>query len=322
MRHFFKLAGFVVAFLLITINFPAQQKDESAISQNRAEIYSKAYGNRKNPPVIFIHGGPRGNSTLFEGTTAQKLADQGFYVMVYDRCGEGRSIDTTATFTYQEAINDLKELYKTYNISKANIIAHSFGGLVATLFAEQNPEKVSSLILAGALFSQQETYDHILNSTKKKYLEKNDTLMLSKISDIVKLPKNSAEYRKQCYEVASQNNYFKMPFPTTEANQLRKEYEISEFGKNNIRNDNAPILFYQNESRNNIDTKPILKKLKKKIKLFAIYGQQDNVFSPKQLDDMEKIVTKNNFKVIDNCSHYLFVDQQQIFLETIEKWLN
>ncbi|KFC18814.1 alpha/beta hydrolase [Chryseobacterium sp. FH1] len=322
MRHFFKLAGFVVAILLIPINFSAQQKDESVISQNRVEIYSKAYGNRKNLPIIFIHGGPRGNSTLFEETTAQKLADNGFYVIIYDRRGEGRSIDTTATFTYQEANNDLKELYKTYNISKANILAHSFGGLVATLFAEENPEKVSSLILAGALFSQQETYNHILNSTKKNYLDKNDILMLSKISEIEKLSKNSAEYRKLCYEIASQNNYFKMPFPTTEANQLRKEYESSEFGKNNIRNDNAPIVFYQNESKNNIDTKPILKKLKKKVNLFAIYGQQDNVFSPRQLDDMEKIVTKNNFRIIENCSHYLFVDQQQIFLETIEKWLN
>jgi proline iminopeptidase len=290
-------------------------------AQANHTIYSKSYGKSENPAIIFIHGGPRGNSTLFEGTTAQKLAEKGFYVIVYDRRGEGRSIDTTATFTYQEAIKDLNELYKNYNIKKANIIAHSFGGLVGTLFTEQNPEKVNSLILAGALFSQQETYDHILKTTKENYTEKKDSLMLSKISEIENLPKNSAEYRKQCYEVASKNNYFKMPFPTKEANEIRKNYELSEFGKNNIRNNNAPILFYKNESKNNIDTKPILKNLKKQIKLFAIYGQQDNVFSEKQLSDMKKIVKKQNFKIIENCSHYLFVDQQQIFINTIVKWL-
>lgn len=284
-------------------------------------IYSKSYGRSENPAIIFIHGGPRGNSTLFEGTTAQKLANEGFYVIVYDRRGEGRSIDTTATFTYQEANNDLNELYKKYNLTKANIIAHSFGGLVATLFAEQNPEKISSLILAGALFSQQDTYNHILDSANKNYQKTKDTLMLSKIMEIEKLPKNSSEYRKQCYEIASKNNYFKMPFPTKEANLLRENYEISEFGKNNIRNDNAPILFYKNESKNNIDTKPILKNLKGQIKLFAIYGQQDGVFSQKQLSALEKIVTKQNFKIIDNCSHYLFVDQQQIFIKTVVKWL-
>lgn len=284
-------------------------------------IYSKAYGQSENQAIIYIHGGPRGNSTLFEGTTAEKLAQKGYYVIVYDRRGEGRSIDTTATFSFQEAIKDLNSLYQKYNIRKASIIAHSFGGLVGTLFTEQNPKKVKSLILVGALFSQQETYDHILETTKKNYSEQKDSLMLSKIAEIEKLPKNSAEYRQQCYEVASENNYFKMPFPTKEANQLREDYEKSEFGKSNIRNDNAPILFYQNESKNNIDTKSILRNLKKQVKLFAIYGQQDQIFSEKQLNDMKKIVNKKNFKLIDNCSHYPFVDQQIEFINTIEKWI-
>ncbi len=94
-----------------------------------------------------------------------------------------------------------------------------------------------------------------------------------------------------------------------------------EFYKNNIRNTDAPILFYKNEIRNNIETKPILKSLTKKVKLFAVYGKQDNLFSEKQLDDLQKIVPKKNFKIIENCSHYLFADQQQIFTETIGKWL-
>lgn len=291
------------------------------ISAQTATIYSKAYGESKNPAIIFIHGGPRGNSTLFEGTTAQNLAEKGFWVIVYDRRGEGRSIDTTATFTFQEAIDDLNQLYKMYNLKKANLIAHSFGGLVGTLFTNQYPEKVNSLILAGALFSQQETYDHILKSTKKTYKDKNDTLMLAKIAEIEQLPKKSAQYRKECYEVASQNQYFNMPYPTTDANELRETYDNSEFGRNNLRNDNAPLLFYKNESKTNIDTKPILKQLKRQVKLFAIYGQQDQIFSSKQLNDLKKIVTNNHFKVIDNCSHYLFVDQQKVFIDTIQKWL-
>ena len=291
------------------------------ISAQTATIYSKAYGESKNPAIIFIHGGPRGNSTLFEGTTAQNLAEKGFWVIVYDRRGEGRSIDTTATFTFQEAIDDLNQLYKTYNLKKANLIAHSFGGLVGTLFTNQYPEKVNALILAGALFSQQETYDHILKSTKKIYKDKNDTLMLVKIAEIEHLPKRSAEYRKECYEVASQNQYFKMPYPTTDANELRETYDNSEFGRTNLRNDNAPLLFYKNESKTNIDTKPILKQLKRQVNLFAIYGQQDQIFSSKQLNDLKKIVTNNHFKVIDNCSHYLFVDQQKVFVDTIQKWL-
>jgi len=292
-----------------------------ANAQTARTIYSKSYGQRKDPVIIFIHGGPSGNSTLFEGTTAEKLANKGFYVIVYDRRGEGRSIDSTATFTYQEAIDDLNELYKTYSLKKANIIAHSFGGLIGTLFAAQNPDRVNSLILAGGLFSQQETYDHILKTTKEYYSEKKDSLSLQQIAEVQNLSKNSAEYRKRCYELASKNGYFTMPFPTAEADELREHFELGKFAGSNIRNNNAPIVFYRNEPRNNIDTQPILKNLKKQVKLFAIYGEQDRIFSERQLSNIEKIVGKQHFMIVENCSHFLFVDQQKIFINAVVGWL-
>jgi proline iminopeptidase len=289
---------------------------------NGQTLYSKAYGNINSPAIIFIHGGPSGNSTLFESTTAQPLADKGFYVIIYDRRGEGRSIDSTATFTYQEAFNDLNEIYQTYQIEKANIIGHSFGGLVATLYSDKYPEKVKSLVLAGALFSQQDTYNQILKSARQIYQIANDTLMLKKVYEVERLNKNSAEYRKSCYELADKNDFFEMPRPTIKAGKLRQEYETSEFYKTNIRNNQAPVLFYKNEALNNIDTKPVLRRLKNKgVKLFAIYGQQDGIFSTSQINDMTKIVGKSNFLSIDNCSHYLFVDQQKTFIDNIEKWI-
>jgi len=289
---------------------------------NGQTLYSKAYGYIDNPVIIFIHGGPSGNSTLFEATTAQPLADKGFYVIVYDRRGEGRSIDSTATFTYQETFTDINEIYQTYKIEKANLIGHSFGGLVATLYTDKYPEKVKSLILAGALFSQQDTYNQILKSVRQIYQIKNDTIMLKKVDEVERLNKSSAEYRKGCYDLADKNNFFEMPNPTVKANKLRQEYETSEFHKTNIRNNQAPGLFYKNEVLNNIDTKPVLRRIKNNgVKLFAIYGQQDRIFSTLQINDIREIVEKDNFKNIDNCSHYLFVDQQDIFIQTVEQWI-
>ncbi|WP_316803448.1 alpha/beta hydrolase [Pedobacter nototheniae] len=285
-------------------------------------IYSHAYGRSNHKAVIFIHGGPSGNSTLFEGTTAQNLADQGFYVIVYDRRGEGRSADPAAKFTYEEAFNDLNDIYKKYNLKSANIIAHSFGGLVGTLFSEKYPEKVHILILAGALFSQQETYNHILTSVKKTYTVENDTAMLKRVAYVEGLDKNTAEYRKGCFDLAGKNGYFKVQNPSDDALALNKNYEASIFYKTNIKNQNAPISFYKNEPLKNIDTKPVLEKIKnKKIKLFAIYGKQDGIFSDKQIEDMKRITGKNKFVYLDNCSHYLFVDQQQEFLAAVKKWL-
>ncbi|MBK1897420.1 alpha/beta hydrolase [Chryseobacterium paridis] len=284
-------------------------------------IYSKDYGNKDNPPVIFIHGGPSGNATLFESTTAEALANKGFYVIVYDRRGEGRSKDNQATMTFKESFEDLLQIYKTYNLKKANILGHSFGGIIATLFTDQYSQKVSSLTLAGALFSQQETYDHILSSAKEKF--KDDPTKLKQISDIENLAKNSAEYRKSCYDIAGDMNFFTMPDPTPKSQQLRNEYNASIFFKTNYRNPASPLKFYKNESQNNLDNKSILERIKKKgVPVFAIYGKDDKIFSDKQINDLIKITGKENFTLVNNCSHYLFVDQQDEFLKFMVQHLH
>ncbi|KFF04890.1 alpha/beta hydrolase [Flavobacterium reichenbachii] len=289
----------------------------SATAQN---LYSKSYGDKKNIAVVFIHGGPSGNSTLFEGTTAQKLAENGFYVIVYDRRGEGRSADNDAKFTYEEAFQDLNSIYKKYHLKKAVLIGHSFGGLVSTLYTHKYPKNVSALVLAGALFAQQETYDHILNSIKK--IHDGDSKTLNKIAYIEKLDKNSAGYRKYCFELASDENYFKMPKPTKASKKLYAKYESGEFFKTNIRNKNAPLVFYKNEKQNNIDSRPLLKKIKTSgVPIFAIYGKNDGIFSPEQMGSIEQITGKNNFALLDNCSHYLFVDQQDKFISKIKNWI-
>ncbi|MCF0065645.1 alpha/beta hydrolase [Dyadobacter chenwenxiniae] len=310
MNHFFRTA-FATTFILISIIAPG------SIAQ---QIYSKAYGQKGDPAIIYLHGGPRGNSTLFEATTANALAKKGFYVIVYDRRGEGRSSDTEAKINFDEAFSDLNTLIKDYDLAKVNLLGHSFGGIVSTLYTERFPQKVERLILVGALFSQQESYDHILTTSLKIATQARDSTMLKKISYIKTLNEQSEQYRKQTYEVASHFGFFKMPRPTLESRELTEEYENSNFSKSNIRNDKAPILFYQNESRVNIDTKPILKDIiQKNIKLSAIYGLQDGIFSKNQISDIKRIIGPQNLYTIENCSHYPFVDQQAKFLQSVQE---
>jgi len=122
----------------------------TTISVSSQTIYAKAFGDPSNEPLIYLHGGPGYNSIGFEITTAEKLSENGFFVIVYDRRGEGRSSDENAKFTFQETFDDLDAIYTKFNLEDATLIGHSFGGVVGTLYAEEYPNKIKSLVLVAA----------------------------------------------------------------------------------------------------------------------------------------------------------------------------
>ena len=111
------------------------------------DLYVKTFGNSTATPIIYLHGGPGYNSAHFEATTAEALATKGFFVILYDRRGEGRSEKMMANFTFQETLTDLDSLYQAYQLEEAILIGHSFGGIVATLFADKYPAKIKQVVL-------------------------------------------------------------------------------------------------------------------------------------------------------------------------------
>ena len=89
----------------------------STTAVNSQSIYSKAFGNPNDKPLIYLHGGPGYNSAGFEVTTAQKLSENGFYVITYDRRGEGRSPDKNSKFTFNETFDDINLIYDKFNLT-------------------------------------------------------------------------------------------------------------------------------------------------------------------------------------------------------------
>jgi len=287
------------------------------------KIYSRTFGKSNAIPVIFLHGGPSNSSVYFEATTAQKLADQGFYVIIYDRRGEGRSADKDAKMNFREAVQDLTAIYRMYNLTKANLISFSFGGLVTAQFAQKFPEKVNSITLVSALTNQQEHYDTILRNVTAIYKSNHDNIRIKQVSDIEKMDKNSLDYRTACFKHASENGFFKLKNPNNLAKQIYSTYDTNPLITNYVKNEAAVPTLWKNEKLRNINIQPILINLKKSgIKIFALYGKQDGLYSQKTMDELEAITGKGRIKYLDNCSHTLFIDQQAQFISSCKNWIN
>jgi proline iminopeptidase len=259
----------------------------SASFANGQTLYTAAFGNSKSKPVIFIHGGPGSSSISFEVTTARKLAGNGFYVIVYDRRGEGRSEDKDAKFTFQETLDDLDSIYTKYSLKKATLIGFSFGGIVSTLYAEKYPQKVNSLVLMSSLISLQETYASILSAAREIYLAKSDSDKVKDIAKALLWDKNSIEFRSFCFKCASENAFFSPKNPNELSKELNAKLEMdSSYVKNALyKNEKAGLGFWKNEKYTsmNISSKMNALKTNKEIKIYGMYGKDDGLFSKLKL---------------------------------------
>ncbi len=287
------------------------------------DLYLKTYGEPTATPIIYLHGGPGYNSTSFEVTTAQKLADEGFFVIVYDRRGEGRSDKLTAAFTYEETISDLNQIYEKYNLEKATLIGHSFGGIVATLFAEATPDKIAEIVLLSAPIKLQEVFQTIIDTCEVIYQKKADEVNLKYIAMLKEMDPHSLEYSSYCFMHAMANGFYTPEKMTAAASALYAEYSKSELFKYaNQMSYTAPQGYWEKEKYTSIDlTENLSQLMAQSIPIYGIYGKEDGLFSVQQIEHISNIVGVKNINYIENSAHNPFIDRQTAFLEALTNFM-
>lgn len=283
-------------------------------------MFHRAFGDASNPAIYFLHGGPGYNSATFESYTATKLADAGYYVIVYDRMGEGRSVKDTAAFSLKRAGDDLAELMNHYKHEKASFIGHSFGGMVAVQFAQRFPERVENIFLVGAPINLQESFSTILANAENYYQESKDSTGLAFLNNIRKMDCGSLFYANLCFMQAMKTKAYSTEVPTAEAKEF---HNLSQWNPltpyfSKMETD-APMGYFKNDNYTNLDLSEEIKSLVKNgISIFGIYGSEDGLYSADQLNRLKELLLPNHFMVIEQSSHSVFIDQRAEFIEQIE----
>ncbi len=288
------------------------------------ELKIETYGSNKNKALIFLHGGPGYNSVVFERTTATELSKNGFFVISYDRRGEGRNEQLNPNYTFEQTFDDLNTIYKTFKLKKATLMGHSFGGVVATLFAEKHPNKVENIVLLSVPISMQKTLKNIISKSKKIYEEKSDKVNLNYINILEQMDKSSLEYCSYCLMHAMSNKFYSTKHPNEKAISLYGKFRTDNLMREYASKMNylATQKFWENEKYTTISIEDNLKNLKKrKVKIYAIYGEEDGLYSKEQVKELRNILGEEKLKYLENCSHNIFIDQQEVFIDLVKKWI-
>lgn len=145
--------------------------------QNGYKIaYTKIEGDNADahPVVIYLHGGPGGyiHSAIIDRMT--DVSKSGFDVYLYDQIGSGLSdrLPKPKQYSFQRHLDDLDEIITTQiKTGKIILIGHSFGGILATHYTANHPEKIDKLILSspGDLQPYRTNADSTLADMNKLY---------------------------------------------------------------------------------------------------------------------------------------------------------
>ena len=109
-----------------------------------ANIYVVTYDGGFENTILLVHGGPGASCDYFKHQA--ELLSMNMNVVLFDERGVRRSeAIKPEDFYFQMLIDDMDEIRRSLNINKWSVLGHSFGGLLAFLYAVKYQEHVETV---------------------------------------------------------------------------------------------------------------------------------------------------------------------------------
>jgi proline iminopeptidase len=120
-------------------------------TSDSVQLFVKVAG--RGLPCVVVHGGPGAGSYGLEKLGLQPLENQ-LQLIYLDQRGSGRSASAPRhDYRLARQVQDLEELRQRLGLRRWVLLAHSFGGVIATAYAQRYPERVQALILVNAVLN-------------------------------------------------------------------------------------------------------------------------------------------------------------------------
>ena len=95
--------------------------------------------------VVLFHG--KSFAGDYWARTIAKLSGEGYRVVVPDQLGFGKSAKPDIRYSFDLLARNTKTLLDSLGVTRAAIVGHSFGGMLAVYFARDYPETTAVLVL-------------------------------------------------------------------------------------------------------------------------------------------------------------------------------
>ena len=116
------------------------------IEVDSKKIYIEEYGKENKHTIVYFHGGPGENCLDFMGQA--KALGEKYHVVSFDQYGCLRSdaIPENESFAVKEHAVLIDKMREKLGIASWTLIGHSYGGMLACLYAYTYPKNVEAVI--------------------------------------------------------------------------------------------------------------------------------------------------------------------------------
>lgn len=140
---------------------------ELHIPLRHIELASKAWGNPADPPILAVHG------WLDNAASFDHLAPllEGHYIVAIDLAGHGRSGHRPAGtwYPYADFIDEIGETMDQLGWQDADLLGHSLGATLVSVFAAISPQRVRRLLLIEGLGPLASAADQSLEQLRRSH---------------------------------------------------------------------------------------------------------------------------------------------------------
>jgi proline iminopeptidase len=267
-------------------------------------VLLREVGPGAGPPILCLHGGPGMDSAYFFpqpdvwGPGLRALA-QLHHVIAYDQrgCGGSGMPDVEQPLALSRHVDDIDAVRAALGLARPAILAHSFGTVLAILYALKYPARPSQLILIGGAPSRefQEGYrqavrEHLPPAAQERLAE----LQRAELTDDV--------FRERFRTALPL--YFHRPLPNAERDLFVDPISFS------ARVNRALAAGLQD-----YDLSPALPNVR--VPALIIYGEADRAVQPRyQLQFRGRLLTAR-FVAFQESGHFPFVEEPDAFAQVV-----
>ena len=169
---------YILIILMVFYSTVGSAQDFEGVKKiNGTNIFFSIKGTGEN--LILLHGGPGLNHRYFKPYLSG--LEKKFRLVYYDQRSSGRSSSPAAdSISVKFLVEDLEAIRRDLKIEKLNLLAHSWGAVLATYYAMAYPKRVNKVIFSNPAMLSRE-YDIEAAGYAKKKTTKEDSVLRAQI---------------------------------------------------------------------------------------------------------------------------------------------